>query len=80
MYVTRMPTPAADSLTPTGALPPTLRPAVASGGFWLVWLQMVLARWAERQQLLALEERELRDIGLTQAEAWALAQKPLWRR
>jgi uncharacterized protein YjiS (DUF1127 family) len=41
---------------------------------------MVLTRRAERQQLLALEERELRDIGLTRAEAWALAQKPLWRR
>ena len=80
MYVTRVPAPAADSLTSRGAMSPTPQPPVASKGFWPAWLNLVLARRAERRQLLALEERELRDIGLTRAEAWALARKPLWRR
>ncbi|WP_165838982.1 DUF1127 domain-containing protein [Roseicella frigidaeris] len=43
---------------------------------WLAWLEARLARRAERRQLLALEPRELRDIGLTPAEAWALARAP----
>jgi uncharacterized protein YjiS (DUF1127 family) len=39
-----------------------------------------LARSVERRQLLALEERDLRDMGLTPSEVRILAQKPLWRR
>ena len=80
MYVTRVPAPTADSLTSAGAMPSAPHPPTASGGLWPAWLETVLARRAERRQLLVLEERELRDIGLTPAEAWALAQKPLWRR
>ena len=52
----------------------------AARGVWPAWLETVLARAAERRQLLALEERDLRDIGLTPSEAWALAQQPLWHR
>lgn len=60
--------------------PPRPVPPIASRGVWLTWLENVLARRAERRQLLALEERELRDIGLTPAEALALAQQPIWHR
>jgi uncharacterized protein YjiS (DUF1127 family) len=49
-------------------------------GSWPAWLESVLSRIAERRQLLALEERDLRDIGLTPAEVHALARRPLWRR
>ena len=35
---------------------------------------------AERLELLAMDERELRDIGLTRADARSLANKPIrWR-
>jgi uncharacterized protein YjiS (DUF1127 family) len=38
-----------------------------------------LRRAQERSELLRLDERELRDIGLTAAEAQAEAAKPIWR-
>lgn len=77
MHVTRMTAPAVETLMSRGAAAPA-PPQPASA--WADWLGTVLARLAERRQLLALEERDLRDIGLTPAEAWALARKPLWRR
>lgn len=77
MHIAPVARPASNTMS-TGAEPRTLRP-VAARGFWPVWLDTVLARRAERQQLLALGERDLRDIGLTSADAWALARKPLWR-
>lgn len=36
-------------------------------------------RARERAQLLRLGDRELRDIGLTPADAAFLASKPFWR-
>lgn len=33
----------------------------------------------EREQLLALSDRELRDIGISRADAIHEARKPLWR-
>jgi uncharacterized protein YjiS (DUF1127 family) len=78
MHVTRVMAPAAEPMTTRGAVLPT-QPSPARG-VWLDWLDTVLARRAERRQLLALDARDLRDIGLTQAEAWALARQPLWRR
>ena len=82
MHIARVTPPALPSLasaTPTSAslAQPT---APIAARVWLSWLETVLARRAERRQLLALEERDLRDIGLTPSEAWALAQEPLWRR
>ncbi|MDO9710901.1 DUF1127 domain-containing protein [Paracraurococcus lichenis] len=56
-----------------------LAPPRAAHGLWPAWLGLVLARLAERRELLALGERDLRDIGLTEAEALALARRPLWR-
>ncbi len=43
------------------------------------WLRRLLARLAENDELLALGDRELRDIGLTRDEAVELAAKPPWR-
>jgi len=78
MHIARMTPPAAPSLASAAAARPA--PAAAASGLWPAWLKTVLARQAERRQLLALDERDLRDIGLTPSEAWALAQEPLWRR
>jgi uncharacterized protein YjiS (DUF1127 family) len=72
MHIARVPLPVAASL----ASP--VRPV--SRGTWRAWLEAVLARWAERRQLLTLGERDLHDIGLTPSDARALALKPLWRR
>lgn len=33
----------------------------------------------ERRELLALDERELRDIGITRTDAIRVAERPLWR-
>jgi uncharacterized protein YjiS (DUF1127 family) len=77
MHITRVAVPVATSLTSPGAIPPA--PPSAARSIWPAWLTAVLARSAERRQLLALEERDLRDIGLTPSEARVLAQKPLWR-
>ncbi len=80
MHVARVTPSAAEASTSrdaVGAASP--RPGPAKGP-WRAWLDSVLSRLAERRQLLALEERGLRDIGLTQAEARALARKPLWWR
>ncbi|MCI4665445.1 MAG: DUF1127 domain-containing protein [Neomegalonema sp.] len=42
-----------------------------------------LALWAQRRRtrraLAQLDERALRDVGLTRAEAMAEARKPFWR-
>lgn len=35
-------------------------------------------RVAERRELLAMDERELRDIGVTAVEAWREAEKSIW--
>lgn len=34
----------------------------------------------ERRELLAMEDRGLRDIGITRADAIMAASRPLWRR
>ena len=42
-----------------------------------------LMRWRERarerRQLLAMTDRELRDIAITRVDAWREANKPLWK-
>lgn len=37
------------------------------------------ARISERRQLTGLDERMLRDIGLTKLDIWHEANKPFWR-
>lgn len=36
-------------------------------------------RARERRKLLSLDDRMLKDIGIGRAEAWAEADKPVWR-
>lgn len=44
---------------------------------------VAVAKWSERrrtrQDLQKLDAGGLRDIGLTQAQAWCEGQKPFWR-
>jgi len=43
----------------------------------------VLRRWRQREWeravLAALDERSLRDIGISRTEVWAEVSKPFWR-
>ncbi len=45
--------------------------------FETLWLWQTRA--GERMHLLTLDDHELRDIGITRAEAEAEARKPFWR-
>ena len=48
---------------------------------WLAgWLRDVRRRGRERHELLAMDDRELRDIGITHYEAAQALGRPLWRR
>jgi uncharacterized protein YjiS (DUF1127 family) len=55
-----------------------------SGGWryrgWLAWVHAAVARWRERRILEVLDERMLRDIGISRSQALAEAAKPCWRR
>ncbi len=68
MHIAHVMSPAVPQLTPA--------PPAPTLGVWPAWMRAFLARRAESRELLALGERELRDIGLTQAEAWTLAKAP----
>ena len=47
-----------------------------------VWLVLALLRWQElaqqRRRLLALDDRMLKDIGITRAEAMREGTRPFW--
>jgi uncharacterized protein YjiS (DUF1127 family) len=47
-----------------------------------VWLVLALLRWQElaqqRRRLLSLDDRMLKDIGLTRAEAMREGTRPFW--
>jgi uncharacterized protein YjiS (DUF1127 family) len=36
-------------------------------------------RWEQRRRLLRLDDRMLRDIGMTRDQARALSRRPFWR-
>lgn len=44
------------------------------------WVARLLRQAEERRYLLAMDERELRDIGLTRYDAVAEATKTWWKR
>jgi uncharacterized protein YjiS (DUF1127 family) len=44
------------------------------------WVYAAVARWKQRRLLEELDERMLRDIGISRSEALAEANKPWWRR
>jgi len=65
----------------------TLRTATPSrtclrghGPAWPAWFGALLRRLREREELLALGPRELRDARLTDYDVRMLARKPLWRQ
>jgi uncharacterized protein YjiS (DUF1127 family) len=74
----------------SGTFPPTVSsiaandrarsglPARASPVAWLSALKRMHERWRQRQALLALDDRLLRDIGITRAEAMREAEKGFW--
>lgn len=41
----------------------------------VVWME----RWEHRQRLRELDERILRDVGLSRADIYREARKPFWR-
>jgi uncharacterized protein YjiS (DUF1127 family) len=47
-----------------------------------VWLALALLRWQElaqqRRRLLSLDDRMLKDIGITRAEATREGARPFW--
>ena len=45
----------------------------------LAWARAVIRRWRERRVLEVLDERMLRDIGVSRSQALAEAAKPWWR-
>jgi uncharacterized protein YjiS (DUF1127 family) len=55
------------------------RRGVAGRG-WLARMRAVAARWRERRILETLDDRALRDIGISRSQALAEAAKPFWRR
>jgi hypothetical protein len=56
------------------------RPGQVANAGWLGWIYAVAARWKERRVLEQLDERSLRDIGISRSQALAEARKPCWRR
>ncbi|WP_431267009.1 hypothetical protein [Dankookia sp. P2] len=78
MHIARVTLPAAPELTAAK----TPRPCAARGRpRRLAGLAGIGSRPPGRTAAaLALEERDLRDIGLTPSEAWALTQEPLLHR
>jgi uncharacterized protein YjiS (DUF1127 family) len=53
--------------------------AVSAGGL-TARILTIIARWRQRRLLEQLDERTLRDIGISRSEALAEARKPCWRR
>ncbi len=76
MHVTRQPLPPL-SASERVELRPTFRELLREGGNRLkLWCQ----RYRTRRQLLALEERILKDIGVTRAAALQEGSKPFWQK
>ena len=75
MHIARVTPPAPPSLTSLVTMPPM---PPAARGVWPAWLQTVLDRRVERRQLLALDERDLRDIGLTRDQVADEIARPIW--
>jgi len=62
------------SSVPHGALHAVSDAAVRVVDTLLRWRE----RARERRQLLAMTDRELRDIAITRADVWREAKKPVW--
>jgi uncharacterized protein YjiS (DUF1127 family) len=55
-------------------------PRRVSGRGLAVWLHAAIRRWRQRRILEQLDDRALRDIGISRSEALAEAGKPFWVR
>jgi uncharacterized protein YjiS (DUF1127 family) len=51
-----------------------------SGGSLIARFRAAAARWRERRILETLDDRTLRDIGISRSQALAEARKPCWKR
>ncbi len=49
-----------------------------SGGGLVARLMQAMGLWQQRRKLAEMDDAQLRDIGLTRAEALEEAEKPLW--
>jgi uncharacterized protein YjiS (DUF1127 family) len=63
--------------------PQMLRPDLAAAPWhlpspfsWIVYLQ---ARWRIREELMSLNDMQLRDVGLTRAQIESELRRPFWR-
>jgi uncharacterized protein YjiS (DUF1127 family) len=76
--------------TCSSSQPQMLRPELAAAPWhlpspmnlalgWLVWLVYLQARWRIREELLALNDAQLRDVGLTRAQVDGELRRPFWR-
>ena len=54
-------------------------PSRLGRGGWRRWLRAAATRWRERGLLEQLDDRMLRDIGISRSQALAEARKPFWR-
>jgi uncharacterized protein YjiS (DUF1127 family) len=49
------------------------------GSGLIAWLRAATARWRERRALEELDDRALRDMGISRSQAQVEAAKPFWR-
>jgi uncharacterized protein YjiS (DUF1127 family) len=61
--------------------PVATRSGVWRGSFWVLaaWIRAATARWRQRRLLEELDDRMLRDMGISRSQALAEAVKPFWR-
>ena len=60
--------------------PPARRPAARpSAAGPVAAVARRLARHSQRRALLALDAAQLKDVGISAAEAWGEGHKPFWR-
>lgn len=67
--------------------PQILRPELAAVPWhlpspfgWFAWLVYLQARWRIREELAALTDAQLRDVGLTRGQVEVVLARPFWHR
>ncbi len=61
------------------ALKPFAAAALVALGRLAAWCARCYARWEQRRDLAALDERMLKDVGIAPGEAARESAKPWWR-
>jgi uncharacterized protein YjiS (DUF1127 family) len=49
------------------------------GGGLAAWIRAAADRWRQRRALAEIDDRMLRDMGISRSQAMAEAAKPFWR-